>query len=591
MSWASAKTETGSRLASLRQRFEQKPVVTATAGDKSKSPVKSGLLVRDNSIIPEGTDELLAKEERDAQEAVIANEASPHPPMSPSVGAASMTDPTDTLQNPFALPSGETAFPEEKEAPSEDAEFQSFAEGTPSSPSASGDKTIKTTSQRFSAISLGTSKDAEVASATPKADSIEDQLSDAAAERIAAGASSRESKRWSAAVANAAGRVGRRSAIYGDDAANKRVSIDGMGKLRENFERMQQKEKRKSQGRDSLGDMSNVPEAAEESTDSIQPPDPVPEDDIDWEFWGRVMGDYHGVARESGQELSAAIQRGIPPSLRGMMWQLMSGSKDEEMELIYAYYLKQTSPHEKAIRRDLARTFPEQDYFAEHAGAGQENLFNVVKAYSLYDEECGYCQGMQFIVGPLLLNMPDEEAFSTLVRLMKVYDLRGHFIPNMPSLQLRLYQFNRLVEDMLPLLHMHLTRIGIKGSMYASQWFMTCESSAVGKEVKVHNTDHAAISLIYSIVRNPASRTLSRASDLTTDSFFIPHSSYRFPLALVYRILDSVFAEGIESIFRFAITLLEKNEDALLKLNFEHALTFLKEKLFDLYQVRTETLP
>jgi ecotropic viral integration site 5 protein len=107
---------------------------------------------------------------------------------------------------------------------------------------------------------------------------------------------------------------------------------------------------------------------------------------------------------------------------------------------------------------------------------------------------------MQFVVGPLLLNMPDEEAFSTLVRLMKVYDLRGHFIremrgplslslrasltalppsttraANMPSLQLRLYQFGRLLEEMLPLLHMHLVRIGIKSSMYASQWFMTCE--------------------------------------------------------------------------------------------------------------------
>lgn len=34
--------------------------------------------------------------------------------------------------------------------------------------------------------------------------------------------------------------------------------------------------------------------------------------------------------------------------------------------------------------------------------------------------------------------MPDEEAFSLLVRLMHVYDLRGHFLPEMPKLQLRL---------------------------------------------------------------------------------------------------------------------------------------------------------
>lgn len=34
--------------------------------------------------------------------------------------------------------------------------------------------------------------------------------------------------------------------------------------------------------------------------------------------------------------------------------------------------------------------------------------------------------------------MPDEEAFSLLVRLMYSYDLRGHFLPEMPKLQLRL---------------------------------------------------------------------------------------------------------------------------------------------------------
>jgi hypothetical protein len=34
--------------------------------------------------------------------------------------------------------------------------------------------------------------------------------------------------------------------------------------------------------------------------------------------------------------------------------------------------------------------------------------------------------------------MPDEEAFSLFVRLMHSYDLRGHFLPEMPKLQLRL---------------------------------------------------------------------------------------------------------------------------------------------------------
>ncbi len=69
--------------------------------------------------------------------------------------------------------------------------------------------------------------------------------------------------------------------------------------------------------------------------------------------------------------------------------------------------------------------------------------------------------------------MPDEEAFCVLVRLMTSYNLRSHYLDNMPGLQLRLFQFDRLVEDVLPLLHAHLVRKGIKSSMYASQWLMT----------------------------------------------------------------------------------------------------------------------
>jgi hypothetical protein len=69
--------------------------------------------------------------------------------------------------------------------------------------------------------------------------------------------------------------------------------------------------------------------------------------------------------------------------------------------------------------------------------------------------------------------MPDEEAFCVLVRLMDSYNLRSHFLADMPGLQLRLFQFDRLVEEILPLIHTHFLRKGIKSSMFASQWFMT----------------------------------------------------------------------------------------------------------------------
>ena len=60
------------------------------------------------------------------------------------------------------------------------------------------------------------------------------------------------------------------------------------------------------------------------------------------------------------------------------------------------------------FRRDIARTYPEHDFFKKKGGVGQESLFNVMKAYSIHDREVGYCQGSAFIVGLLLMEVRDR---------------------------------------------------------------------------------------------------------------------------------------------------------------------------------------
>ncbi|KAH8990490.1 rab-GTPase-TBC domain-containing protein [Lactarius akahatsu] len=292
----------------------------------------------------------------------------------------------------------------------------------------------------------------------------------------------------------------------GNDAAPSRRSLDGQHKLQEVFERAQRDSK------DLEGELASV----------------------DWAFWGSVVSDYQSFASENAEKLARAIEKGIPSNLRGMVWQLMSASKDPEMEATYLKMLKETSPHEKAIMRDLGRTFPQHEFFTDGQGIGQENLFNVLKAYSIYDPQVGYCQGLPFVVAVLLLNMPDEEAFCLLVRLMHSYDLRGHFLPEMPKLQLRL--FDRLVEEILPVLHVHFLRQGVKSSMYCSQWFLTL-------------------------------------------------FSYRFPLDIVFRIFDNCLASGIEAIFGFAISLLQKNEARLLSLKFDELVSFLNIGIVDTYKL------
>ena len=61
------------------------------------------------------------------------------------------------------------------------------------------------------------------------------------------------------------------------------------------------------------------------------------------------------------------------------------------------------SNSEKIIERDIGRTFPHSEMFKEDGGPGQQMLYRVLKVYSLYDPEVGYCQGLSFCVGPLLM--------------------------------------------------------------------------------------------------------------------------------------------------------------------------------------------
>ncbi|EEP80289.1 conserved hypothetical protein [Uncinocarpus reesii 1704] len=360
---------------------------------------------------------------------------------------------------------------------------------------------------------------------------------------------------------------------------------------------------------------------------------------VNWELWQQVVN--HGLEALSGanaEELNLAIRRGIPQTIRGVIWQVLADSRSPDLEDVYRelcargtdkerdrYWStpstasingqangslkeKDSSPSsrssvhsdnsttatnstnfpapsisekgaeamikaqneleemrkkkakedaaalvklEKAIRRDLGSRTSYSKYFMSQRN--QEALFNVCKAYALYDGGVGYAQGMNFIVMPLLFNvsiggngsviitliqyqMDDGEAFTLLVKLMNKYGLRNMFIHDMPGLHRHLYQFERLLEDLEPALACHLRRRGVGPQLYATQWFLTL-------------------------------------------------FAYRFPLQLVLRIYDLIFEQGLESaILRFAVAIMRRNVEPLLGMNDMTSLTsFLKEKLFDVY--------
>ncbi|XP_055624376.1 ecotropic viral integration site 5 ortholog isoform X1 [Toxorhynchites rutilus septentrionalis] len=255
----------------------------------------------------------------------------------------------------------------------------------------------------------------------------------------------------------------------------------------------------------------------------------VGEEDI-WSTWASIVADWEAGQKRKAPTVKELVRKGIPHHFRAIVWQLLCGATEADKKQ-YAEYIKATSACEKVIRRDIARTYPEHDFFKEKDGLGQEALFNVMKAYSLHDREVGYCQGSGFIVGLLLMQvMPEEDAFSVLVQIMQQYRMRDMFKPSMAELGLCMYQLESIVQEQIPELHLHFQSQGFQTSMYASSWFLTLYTTALN-------------------------------------------------LTLSCRIMDVFLSEGMEFIFKVAIALLLIGKDTLLSLDMEAMLKYFQKEL------------
>lgn len=65
-------------------------------------------------------------------------------------------------------------------------------------------------------------------------------------------------------------------------------------------------------------------------------PSAMSEGSVDWDLWQAVV--YEGpaaVARSSAEELNRAIATGIPSAIRGVIWQVLGQSKNEDLEIVY----------------------------------------------------------------------------------------------------------------------------------------------------------------------------------------------------------------------------------------------------------------
>ena len=106
---------------------------------------------------------------------------------------------------------------------------------------------------------------------------------------------------------------------------------------------------------------------------------------------------------------------------------------------------------------------------------------NALDAAGRKPVDLAYCQGMAELAAVLLMHMPEEDAFWTLVQLLAGprYAMRELFLPGFAALHTRFHVHTRLVEQQLPRLHAHFEAIGLKTVFYATKWYATLFSGVL----------------------------------------------------------------------------------------------------------------
>ena len=152
---------------------------------------------------------------------------------------------------------------------------------------------------------------------------------------------------------------------------------------------------------------------------------------------------------------------------------------DLQLNVTYRDLIKQSTIHQHAILLDLGRTMPMHPNFNKTLGSGQSALFNILKAYSVMDREVGYCQGLSFIAGILLIHTfnEEEEAFEMLKFLLVDLNIREQYKHDMSGLHKHMYQFSRLLNEKCNEIYFHLEEHDIATSLWLAPWFLTLFSS------------------------------------------------------------------------------------------------------------------
>ncbi|KAB5570995.1 hypothetical protein PHYPO_G00219850 [Pangasianodon hypophthalmus] len=191
--------------------------------------------------------------------------------------------------------------------------------------------------------------------------------------------------------------------------------------------------------------------------------------------WITLMNQWDQVLEKKHSKIKAKCQKGIPASVRARCWPLLCGAKQRKENNKDLYKTLESSPGQQSwidvIKRDTDRQFPFHEMFQSKDSHGQQGLLQVLKAYTQFRPDEGYCQAQGPVAAVLLMNMPMEEAFWCLVQISELY-LPGYYSPLLEGVLFDAAILFSVLKRTCPAAYKHMQRQGVEPLMFATDWLM-----------------------------------------------------------------------------------------------------------------------
>ncbi|KAF4670039.1 hypothetical protein FOL47_002270 [Perkinsus chesapeaki] len=205
---------------------------------------------------------------------------------------------------------------------------------------------------------------------------------------------------------------------------------------------------------------------------------------------GSVKRGISNFIREQPEKFHRRARRGIPAEYRWTVWKACVSHDERFVRNVYWKLTGLGSENEqwgRAIKIDVPRTFPRDQAArtgSQLSEAHLKSLYRILVAYANLNPDVGYCQGMNFVAGLLLLvacpdtNTPpssveEEEVFWVFVCLMEYDGLAGFYRENFPLLGRYTHAFDELLARELPDLRDHFMDEGVQPTLYIHQWYLS----------------------------------------------------------------------------------------------------------------------